>query len=103
MEYWIALLSVIALAVAGWVYYNHWQEDLWRRRQYFVSRMRTMKEGIEWFNTLTDPTFAKGYFSNHDPEGDTLYGADVYVDPKYHGHGVGSALTLPKLPMPVPP
>ena len=24
-----------------------------------------------------------GYFYNHDPEGDTLYGADVYVDPAF--------------------
>ncbi|MEO0796161.1 MAG: bifunctional GNAT family N-acetyltransferase/carbon-nitrogen hydrolase family protein [Verrucomicrobiota bacterium] len=33
-----------------------------------------------------------GYFHNHDPRGDTLYGADVYVDPDYRGGGVGAAL-----------
>lgn len=33
-----------------------------------------------------------GYFSNHDPKGDTLYGADVYVHPDARGLGVGAAL-----------
>ncbi|HYQ15906.1 MAG TPA: GNAT family N-acetyltransferase, partial [Polyangiaceae bacterium] len=33
-----------------------------------------------------------GYFTNHDPEADTLYGADVYVHPKARGQGVGAAL-----------
>ena len=33
-----------------------------------------------------------GYFHNHDPVGDTLYGADVYVDPGCQGKGVGGAL-----------
>ncbi len=33
-----------------------------------------------------------GYFTNHDPNGDTLYGADVYVDPDARGAGVGAAL-----------
>jgi predicted amidohydrolase/GNAT superfamily N-acetyltransferase len=33
-----------------------------------------------------------GYFTNHDPEADTLYGADVYVDPEMRGRGVGAAL-----------
>jgi len=33
-----------------------------------------------------------GYFHNHDRSGDTLYGADVYVDPDYQGRGVGAAL-----------
>ncbi|GAB4239506.1 MAG: bifunctional GNAT family N-acetyltransferase/carbon-nitrogen hydrolase family protein [Candidatus Methylacidiphilales bacterium] len=33
-----------------------------------------------------------GFFTNHDPGGDTLYGADVYVDPDYRGQGVGAAL-----------
>lgn len=33
-----------------------------------------------------------GYFTNHDPEGDTLYGADVYVHPEARGLGVGQAL-----------
>jgi len=33
-----------------------------------------------------------GYFTNHDARADTLYGADVYVDPAYHNLGVGAAL-----------
>lgn len=33
-----------------------------------------------------------GYFYNHDPRGDTLYGADVYVDPDIQRAGVGRAL-----------
>jgi predicted amidohydrolase/GNAT superfamily N-acetyltransferase len=33
-----------------------------------------------------------GYFHNHDSKGDTLYGADVYVDPAMQGKGIGSAL-----------
>lgn len=33
-----------------------------------------------------------GYFHNHDSSGDTLYGADVYVDPDFQGKGVGAAL-----------
>lgn len=33
-----------------------------------------------------------GYFYNHDPQGDTLYGAEVYVDPTMRGRGIGKAL-----------
>ena len=33
-----------------------------------------------------------GYFYNHDPQGDTLYGADVYVDPDARKFGIGAAL-----------
>lgn len=33
-----------------------------------------------------------GYFNNHDPQGDTLYGADVYVDPDCQGLRIGAAL-----------
>lgn len=33
-----------------------------------------------------------GYFSSHDPAGDTLYGADIYVHPEARGLGVGAAL-----------
>jgi predicted amidohydrolase/GNAT superfamily N-acetyltransferase len=33
-----------------------------------------------------------GYFTNHDPTGDTLYAADVYVHPDARGSGVGHAL-----------
>lgn len=33
-----------------------------------------------------------GYFTNHNPQADTLYGADVYVHPDSRGGGVGAAL-----------
>jgi GNAT superfamily N-acetyltransferase len=33
-----------------------------------------------------------GYFTNHNPQADTLYGADVYVHPESRGQGVGAAL-----------
>ncbi len=33
-----------------------------------------------------------GYFYNHDPQGDTLYGAEVYVDPQVQGRGIGKVL-----------
>jgi predicted amidohydrolase/GNAT superfamily N-acetyltransferase len=33
-----------------------------------------------------------GYFYNHDPQGDSLYGADVYVHPSTRGFGIGHQL-----------
>lgn len=33
-----------------------------------------------------------GSFTNHDPSGHTLYGAELMVDPAMQGRGVGSAL-----------
>lgn len=33
-----------------------------------------------------------GYFTSHEPNGDTLYGADIYVHPDTRGLGVGAAL-----------
>jgi predicted amidohydrolase/ribosomal protein S18 acetylase RimI-like enzyme len=33
-----------------------------------------------------------GYFHNHDPEGDTLYGVDVYVEPAARRQGIGHEL-----------
>jgi predicted amidohydrolase/ribosomal protein S18 acetylase RimI-like enzyme len=33
-----------------------------------------------------------GYFYNHDPQGDTLYGAEVYVDPEARRCGIGAML-----------
>src|SRR5215207_4197650 len=33
-----------------------------------------------------------GYFTNHNPEADTLYGADAYVHPDARSQGVGAAL-----------
>lgn len=47
-------------------------------------------------NPLRDHTWGgitdSGYFTNHNPQGDTLYGADVYVHPDARGSGVGAAL-----------
>ncbi len=47
-------------------------------------------------NPLRHHTWAgitdSGYFSNHDWNGDTLYGADVYVHPEARGLGAGQAL-----------
>lgn len=47
-------------------------------------------------NPLREHTWSgitdSGYFTNHDPQGDTLYGADIYVHPQSRGHGVGHAL-----------
>lgn len=47
-------------------------------------------------NALRHHTWAgitdSGYFTNHDPMGDTLYGADVYVHPDARSLGVGAAL-----------
>lgn len=33
-----------------------------------------------------------GFFTNHDPDGDTLYGADVCSHPDFRGMGIGAAL-----------
>ena len=35
---------------------------------------------------------AGGYFTNHDPEGRTLYGAEVMVDPARRRRGIGARL-----------
>jgi GNAT superfamily N-acetyltransferase len=36
---------------------------------------------------------AGGSFSNHEPTGHTLYGADLFVDPRHQHHGLARALT----------
>ena len=33
-----------------------------------------------------------GYIRNHDPEGDTLYGIEIMVDPEYQGNGLSRKL-----------
>lgn len=47
-------------------------------------------------NPLREHTWAgitdSGYFTSHNPQGDTLYGADVYVHPSTRGQGIGGAL-----------
>jgi len=42
---------------------------------------------LHWYDFTAD-----GFFTNHDPSGRTLYGAEVMVDPKCQGRGVGSRL-----------
>ncbi|MEY3027402.1 MAG: hypothetical protein RLZZ238_2299 [Planctomycetota bacterium] len=40
-----------------------------------------------------DELTAGGSFSDHDPRGHTLYGADLFVHPAHQHHGLGRALT----------
>jgi GNAT superfamily N-acetyltransferase len=42
----------------------------------------------DW-ETLT----SQGSFTDHDPSGHTLYGADLFVHPKHQHHGLGRLLT----------
>lgn len=35
---------------------------------------------------------AGGYYTNHDPDGDYYYGADISVHPDYRGRGIGRIL-----------
>jgi predicted amidohydrolase/GNAT superfamily N-acetyltransferase len=49
--------------------------------------------GVDPYRTHTFAGITDGgYFHNHDPHGDTLYGADVYVHPDLRGSRVGHAL-----------
>jgi len=45
-------------------------------------------EFADSWNTFTD----KGYFTNHDEKGVTLYGADLMVDPDTQGRGIGKLI-----------
>jgi len=45
-------------------------------------------ERMDSWDTVT----REGYFTTHNPEGDTLYAAEVIVDPACRGQGVGSAI-----------
>ena len=45
-------------------------------------------ETLDNWDDFTD----EGFFTNHDPGGVTLYGAEVMTSPDYRGRGVGSAL-----------
>lgn len=48
-------------------------------------------EDYDEMETYLDVTDG-GWFTNHDPGGRTLYGAEVMVDPGRRGEGIGSAL-----------
>jgi predicted amidohydrolase/GNAT superfamily N-acetyltransferase len=39
-----------------------------------------------------DQITAKGYLTNHDPTGDTLYGVDIFIHPEYQGLRLGRRL-----------
>ena len=43
------------------------------------------------FHTHVEIT-GNGYFSTHDPGGDSLYGVDIFVDPDYRGLRLGRRL-----------
>lgn len=43
---------------------------------------------LDTYNDFTD----EGWFTNHDPSGRTLYGAEVIVDPARRGEGIGSRI-----------
>ena len=43
------------------------------------------------FHTHTEIT-GNGYFTTHDPRGDSLYGVDIFVDPNYRGLRLGRRL-----------
>src|SRR4051812_14160090 len=43
------------------------------------------EEDFGAYHTFDDVS-DKGFIRNHDPEGDTLYGIDIAVDPKHRGH-----------------
>lgn len=51
---------------------------------------------VDWDDYTFDTTWMAltegGYFTNHDPEGRTLYGAEVMVHPESQGMGVGKAI-----------
>ena len=51
---------------------------------------------IRWDEWSTDHSWseitANGSFDNHDPSGRTLYGAEVFVDPRLRGQRVGHRL-----------
>lgn len=48
-------------------------------------------DDYEHLDTYNDFT-SEGWFTNHDPSGRTLYGAEVMVDPERRGQGIGSKL-----------
>lgn len=51
---------------------------------------------VDWDDYSIDDSWRDftdhGYFTNHDPSGRTLYGAEVVVHPDHRRRGVGSAL-----------
>ncbi len=56
-----------------------------------TSTMRSAFESVSQPHTFKE-TFAGGWMTNHDPEGDWLYGLDIGVHPDYRGFGLGRLL-----------
>lgn len=53
-----------------------------------TSTMRSTFDSVSQPHTFKE-TFAGGWMTNHDPEGDWLYGLDMGVHPDYRGLGLG--------------
>jgi GNAT superfamily N-acetyltransferase len=86
----------------------------WINEEHFTSHLRLFPEGqhvaldgervvgqSSTFRCRTDQVFvphrfhdiiAAGYFTNHDPQGEWLYGADMSIHPDYRGRGLASKL-----------
>lgn len=89
--------------------------DAWADR-YLASHLRVFPEGqfvaedvatgrvcgmaasliVDWEDYNADVNWmgmtAGGYFTNHNPEGRTLYAAEVIVDPEMQGRGIGKKI-----------
>lgn len=57
---------------------------------HFTLRLRMADYHV---NDAWDVLTAHGTFRDHDPNGPTLYGADVFVSPQHQHHGLAHALT----------
>ena len=57
---------------------------------HFTLRLRMADYHV---NDSWDVLTAHGTFTDHDPAGPTLYGADVFVSPQHQHHGLAHALT----------
>lgn len=57
---------------------------------YCTSLILQLDDDSPWYSY--DEITGVGTFSTHDPSGDTLYGSDIAVHPKYRGKGVAGKL-----------
>ncbi|TMW72108.1 GNAT family N-acetyltransferase [Alteribacter natronophilus] len=87
-------------------------EDLWWSKEQIEAHVRTFPEGALIAEIDGEPAGSAtglivrytdephtwedmaggGYLTAHDPEGDTLYGIDVCVSPRFRGRGAAGAL-----------
>ncbi|HVM89013.1 MAG TPA: GNAT family N-acetyltransferase [Puia sp.] len=56
-----------------------------------TSSMRSSFDFTHYHHTFKE-TIAGGWMTNHDPEGDWLYGLDIGIHPGYRGKGLARAL-----------